>query len=179
MCYLLNRVMIRDLGTLRCSKVALSGQVPLMCVAVSTAAHPIGTQMLDLSIDEKELIRLSWSKVMASPKIGADLFYGRLFDVNPDLRPLFKGDMVSQGQKLVETINTVVDNLDADLSETVLKLGTRHQAYKVSPNDYDKVGNALLWMLEAMVGADFGQSTQTAWGKAYGQLTQQMLNGYT
>jgi len=134
--------------------------------------------MLKLSDNDKELIRLSWSKVMASPQIGSDLFYGRLFEINPEVRGLFSGDMVAQGQKLVETINTVVDNLDADLSDTVLKLGLRHQGYNVVENDYAKVGGALIWMLEAMVGSDFDEPTKAAWGSAYGQLSETMLQGY-
>ena len=134
--------------------------------------------MLELSDKDKELIRLSWSKVMAAPSTGAELFYGRLFEKDPALRKLFKGNMEQQGQKLVETINTVVDNLDMDLSDTVMKMATRHQAYKVKPKDYGKVGSALIWMLEAMVGTDFDQSTQDAWGKAYGQLATIMLDGY-
>jgi len=113
------------------------------------------TKVLELSDKDKELIRLSWTKVMAAPGTGAELFYGRLFERDPALRKLFKGNMEQQGQKLVETINTVVDNLDLDLSDTVLKMGTRHQAYKVVAEDYDKVGSALIWMLDAMVGADF------------------------
>ncbi|WP_420863132.1 globin domain-containing protein [Algirhabdus cladophorae] len=134
--------------------------------------------MLDLTDTEKDCIRVSWSKVISAPQTGADLFYGRLFEESPETRKLFKSDMASQGLKLMQTINAVVDNLDEDLSETVLQLGTRHQGYDVMEEDYAKVGAALIWMLDAMAGSDFDQSTQDAWGKAYGQICTVMLRGY-
>ena len=135
--------------------------------------------MLDLTDQEKERIRLSWSKVIASPEMGAELFYGRLFETAPETRRLFKGDMVSQGQKLVDTINTVVDNLNHDLTAPVTQLGQRHQSYEVGAEDYDKVATALLWMLKTMVGAEFDKSTEEAWTKAYTQISATMLGAYS
>lgn len=135
--------------------------------------------MLDLLDHDKERIRLSWSKVMASSEIGSQLFYGRLFEAHPETRKLFKGDMISQGRKLIETLNAIVDNLDGDLSDTVMNLGARHQRYNVLAEDYDKVNVALNWMLKAMVGSDFDDATQEAWNIAYSQITATMLRGYS
>lgn len=132
-----------------------------------------------MSEEDKERIRLSWSKVMAAPQTGADLFYGRLFEVFPETRKLFPNDMRLQGQKLVETINTVVDNLDSDLSVPVTELGERHQHYAVVAEDYDKVGSALIWMLKTVSGPEFDAATQNAWATAYGQLTSKMLGAYS
>lgn len=138
----------------------------------------MGDVMLYLSDTEKERIRVSWSQVIAAPQTSAELFYGRLFEAAPETRKLFKGDMAAQGQKLIETINTVVDNLDEDLSVPVSQLGARHQQYFVTAPHYDSVGAALLWMLESMIGPAFDKPARDAWTKAYGQISEKMLGAY-
>ena len=58
----------------------------------------------------------------------ADLFYTHLFELDPSLRALFKGDMVEQGKKLMTTLKIAVDGLD-DLDRlvpVVRVLGLRH-----------------------------------------------------
>ena len=39
------------------------------------------------------------------------MFYGRLFEIAPEVRPLFKGDMAEQGRKLMATLAVVVGSL--------------------------------------------------------------------
>ena len=50
-----------------------------------------------------ELVQASWSQVLQQPYSAdtvAHVFYGRLFALEPSLRPMFKGDMTEQGRKL-------------------------------------------------------------------------------
>jgi hemoglobin-like flavoprotein len=96
--------------------------------------------------EEIQLVKQSWSQVMPIADTAAALFYQRLFEVAPQVKPLFKGDMKTQGKKLMSMINTVVvglDRLDA-LLPAIQDLGKRHKAYGVKDADYDSAGAALL-----------------------------------
>lgn len=124
------------------------------------------------------LIKSSFAKVEPIADTAAELFYGRLFEIDPNLKPLFKGDMVEQGRKLMRMIGTAVrglDNLPA-IVPAVEDLGRRHVRYGVKDEHYDTVGAALLWTLEKGLGAEFTPDTKTAWATVYGVLASTMKN---
>jgi hemoglobin-like flavoprotein len=125
------------------------------------------------------LIKASWAKVKPISDQAAGLFYDRLFEIYPEVRPLFKGDMQEQGRKLMAMINTAVSALDdLDPAVPVIKdMGARHAGYGVSPEDYDKVADALLWTLEQGLGDDFTPEVKAAWAEVYGVLAGTMLAG--
>ncbi len=118
---------------------------------------------------EITLVQTSWQKVVPIKEKAAELFYGKLFEMDPSLRPLFKGDTVEQGRKLMAMINTVVTKLDQldDIVPAVQELGRRHVAYGVKDEDYDTVAGALLWTLGAGLGDAFTDEVKGAWTSAY------------
>ncbi|EON21046.1 hemoglobin-like protein (Hmp) [Cupriavidus sp. GA3-3] len=118
---------------------------------------------------EITLVQSSWQKVVPIKEKAAELFYGKLFEMDPSLRPLFKGDTVEQGRKLMAMINTVVTKLDQldDIVPAVQELGRRHVAYGVKDEDYDTVAGALLWTLGAGLGDAFTDEVKGAWTSAY------------
>lgn len=122
------------------------------------------------------LVKSSWQQVLPIQKAAAQLFYGRLFELDPSLRPLFKGDMAEQGRKLMTMINTVVMSLDRldPLLGAVEDLGRRHVAYGVTEAHYDTVGSALLWTLGQGLGAQFTPAVEAAWTEAYTTLASVM-----
>jgi len=122
------------------------------------------------------LVQTSWQKVVPIKDKAAELFYGKLFELDADLKPLFKGDMVEQGRKLMAMINTVVNKLDelADIVPAVQDLGKRHVAYGVKDAHYDTVGAALLWTLGAGLGDAFTDDVEGAWTTAYTILADAM-----
>ena len=99
---------------------------------------------------QKELVRASFAKVAPQRDEAARLFYGRLFEIAPELRSLFKGDMAEQGRKLMTILATAVANLDRleTVVPTVRALGERHAGYGVKDEDYGTVAAALLWTFE-------------------------------
>ncbi|MDA0823194.1 MAG: globin family protein [Proteobacteria bacterium] len=106
----------------------------------------------------------------------AVLFYGRLFELDPELKPLFKGDMVEQGRSLMTMIGTAVNSLsrlDA-VVPAVQALGRRHVAYGVKDTDYDTVGAALLWTLEQGLGETSTSEVAAAWTETYSILASVM-----
>lgn len=125
-----------------------------------------------MNTEKIALVRGSWQKVLPIKEAAAELFYGRLFELDPSLRTMFKGDMAEQGRKLMTMINMVVmslDNLDPML-ERIEDLGRRHVGYGVTEAHYDTVGSALLWTLEQGLGEHFTPPVRDAWTSAYGTL---------
>ena len=122
------------------------------------------------------LVKSSWAKVVPIAPTAAKLFYGKLFDLDPALRPLFKGDMEEQGRKLMRMVGTAVNGLDRldEIVPAVKDLGTRHAGYGVTDAHYDTVGAALLWTLGQGLGDAFTPETEAAWTKVYGLLADTM-----
>ena len=122
------------------------------------------------------LIQSSWAKVIPIQAQAAELFYGRLFELDPSLKALFRIDLVEQGDKLTSMITVVVNGLSRleMLVPAVQALGKRHQTYGVKDAHYDTVGEALLWTLERGLGDGFTPDVKTAWASAYGLLATTM-----
>src|SRR5262245_55193210 len=96
------------------------------------------------------LVRESFAKVLPIREQAAALFYERLFTIDPSTRRLFRGDMKSQGAKLVAAISAVVKSLDRieSMRNDLEILARRHCGYGVREEHYASVGAALLWTLE-------------------------------
>lgn len=121
-------------------------------------------------------VQATFAKVEPIADKAAVLFYGRLFELDPSLKPMFKGDMSEQGAKLMRMIGIAVRGLtDLDsIVPAVQNLGVRHVAYGVKDEHYDTVGAALLWTLEQGLGDDFTPEVKQAWTDVYTLLAQVM-----
>jgi len=106
----------------------------------------------------------------------AEIFYNRLFELDPSLRQLFKSDMKDQGRKLMAMLKVAVSSLDKidQLVPVVEKLGKGHVNYGVKPEHYDTVGEALLWTLEQGLGEAYTSEVEDAWGAVYTTLAATM-----
>ena len=124
-----------------------------------------------------QLCKSSWAKVEPIADDAAALFYNNLFEADPSLQSLFKGDMKAQGKKLMEMITSAVNMLDRldELVPVVQALGKRHVAYGVEDSQYDTVGGALIKTLGMGLGDDFTDEVKQAWGTAYGVLATTMI----
>lgn len=123
-----------------------------------------------------QLVQSSWQKVAAIGPQAAALFYTNLFDADPALKPLFKGDLHAQGKKLIDIIGIAVNKLtELDVLVPVLQnLGKRHGGYGVQDSHYDTVGTALLKTLGQGLGQDFTADVKTAWVTVYGVMADVM-----
>ena len=131
--------------------------------------------------EQIELVKSSWSKVVPIAEQAAELFYGKLFELNPDLKSMFKSDMTEQGRKLMAMLNTAVNSLDKleAIVPAVQDMGRRHVAYGVKDEDYDTVGEALLWTLEQGLGEGFTTEVKSAWIDTYTLVATTMKTAAT
>ncbi|MGB7077376.1 MAG: globin family protein [Xanthobacteraceae bacterium] len=128
--------------------------------------------------DQIKAVQQSFAQVAPISEQAAALFYGRLFEIAPAVKPLFRGDMKEQGRKLMATLAVVVGGLSN--LETILPaasaLAKRHVGYGVSAAHYAPVGEALLWTLERGLGSDWTPQLAAAWSTAYGILSTYMID---
>ena len=122
-----------------------------------------------MNTQQIELVQASFVSVLPIAETAAKLFYNRLFDLDPSLRPMFRGDMKKQGKKLMDMIALVVLNLRhvERVVPGVRALGKRHVGYGVQDEHYETVGAALLWTLEKGLGDSFTKDVRDAWTAAY------------
>jgi nitric oxide dioxygenase len=123
------------------------------------------------------LVQGSFAKVAPIAPQAADLFYARLFELAPQVRPLFKGDMQEQGRKLMAMLATVVNGLNRldTLVPAAQQLARRHAGYGARPEHYPVVGAALLDTLAKGLGDEFTPEVRDAWATAYGVLSGVMI----
>ncbi len=125
-----------------------------------------------------KIVQESFSKVAPIAPQAADLFYGRLFEVAPQVRTLFPEDLSEQKKKLMAMLAVVVAGLDR--LDTILPaasaLAKRHVSYGAAPEHYPVVGGALLWTLEKGLGDGWTPELAAAWTDAYATLSGFMIS---
>jgi hemoglobin-like flavoprotein len=131
---------------------------------------------LRLTPEQVELVQQSWRQVSPIAEQAAELFYSRLFTLDPSLRSLFRVDMKEQGRKLMSMIDLAVNGLtrfDA-LLPVLRELGQRHGGYGVRDEHYDTVASALIWTLEGGLGPSFTPQVRAAWITTYAVFAETM-----
>ncbi len=147
----------------------------LLATTMKDAANSLPKEA-GLTDRKKRLVQSSFSKVVPIADKAAEIFYNKLFEMDPALKPLFKGDIKEQGAKLMSMIGTAVnglDNLDS-IVPAVQNLGKNHVKYGVEESHYDTVGGALLYTLEKGLGDDFTPDVKDAWTEVYNTLATVM-----
>jgi eukaryotic-like serine/threonine-protein kinase len=128
--------------------------------------------------DEVRLVQASFALVVPRRAAAAELFYRLLFEIDPGVRPLFAAtDMRVQGEMLLTVLSSVVQGLDsfAELRPTLVALGRRHRSYGVELKHYDAVEQALLEMLQRLLGDAFTPEVRRAWSRVYNQIARVMI----
>lgn len=128
---------------------------------------------------EITLIKESFAKVTPIASQAVAIFHARLFELDPSLRELFHGDMGEQGRKFMTQLGFAVKELDRldRLVTAARQFGLRHGGWRVRDEQYETIGDALLWTLAKGLGAEFTLDTRIAWGKAYWLLAETMKSG--
>src|SRR4026209_1330569 len=129
-----------------------------------------------LTVTQKNLVQESFKTIVPIADDAAQLFYQRLFELDPSLRHMFRGDMSEQRKKLMQMITAAVKGLDhiEQLVPVLQDLGRRHAGYGVADAHYDIVGQALLWTLDKALGRDFTPELRHAWTTVFTLLATTM-----
>jgi nitric oxide dioxygenase len=131
-----------------------------------------------MNAEQVMLVQQSFAKVVPISGTAATLFYDRLFETAPEVKPLFKGDMEQQKLALMQTLGIVVKGLTQP--ETILpavkSLAERHKDYGVQPEHFQLVGASLLWTLEKGLGDAYTPDVHEAWVAAYTLLSGVMVD---
>jgi hemoglobin-like flavoprotein len=132
-----------------------------------------------LTADQIHRLRKSFIQVERQSHVAALVFYQRLFELDPALRPLFKTDIELQAEKLMEMLTAALSLMErpGELTSTLEDLGARHVGYGVKAEHYSTVGTALLAMLEGVLTKDFTPETRLAWTDLYALISGTMLRG--
>jgi diguanylate cyclase (GGDEF)-like protein len=125
------------------------------------------------------LVRASFSLIVPIQDTVVSLFYDRLFDVAPELRPLFPDDLGGQKRKLMKLLTTCIGRLHnfSALAPSIRELGARHVGYGAKPQHYATIGETLLWTLARGLGVAFDAELRSAWAKVYELLAKTMQAG--
>jgi len=131
-----------------------------------------------MTSEKIRLLKSSFAQVEGIADTASGLFYGRLFEVAPGVKPLFKNDMQAQGRMLLSAIGLVVRGLEnpSAIAPAVKAMGERHVRYGALPEHYPVVGECLLWTLEQGLGEAFTPELKQAWAEAYGVLSGLMID---
>jgi hemoglobin-like flavoprotein len=126
--------------------------------------------------EQVKIILLTFSQVASNKDRVGQMFYERLFAIAPETRPMFKGDMAEQSQKLMDTLALAIGSLRdmPSLVATLESLALSHVDYGVRDEHYGTVGEALIWTLEKGLGEAFTRDAREAWTALYGEITQTM-----
>lgn len=122
------------------------------------------------------LVKKTWALAEPLGDTVTVLFYGRLFELNPSLRRLFRKDMQEQGRSLRTMLSVVVNGLNnpEKLAGVLAASGRRHVNYGVKDEDYDTVRDALLWTLSQGLREIFTAEAREAWIAVYTLMADTM-----
>jgi hemoglobin-like flavoprotein len=126
-----------------------------------------------------DIVKTSWQLAAANADTVGPLFYETLFEIAPEVKPMFNRTTVpEQSKKLLSMLSYVVGKLDSleDILDEVGKLAQRHVKYGVQDRHYSYVGAALLMTLEKGLGNAWNDEVKDAWTTCFGILSSAMMN---
>jgi len=125
------------------------------------------------------LIRESFEQLLALGMAPVRSFYEHLFQLAPEARPLFKGDIEAQARKFVHSLRVIIAGLECPEKHVAMlqRLGARHASFGVEPRHYAILQSALIGMLEDCLGAEFNDELRLSWQRAYELIASAMVDG--
>jgi hemoglobin-like flavoprotein len=132
-----------------------------------------------LSDETIRLVRASGALLPVGDPEPVHAFYARLFELAPEVRPLFASTLDMQVRKLADMLAWIIANLDEPdtLVATLQQLGARHAGYGVVIDHYAPVGSALIWMFQSTLGDRFTPEMEDAWIETYAAISSDMERG--
>ena len=130
--------------------------------------------------ERRKLVLETWKLLTPKTEQFGKSFYRRLFEIDPQLRSLFRSTLLEeQTHKFTTMLDLVVHWLDVPerLVPVLKQLGARHADYGVLDEHYAKAGSALIGSLEEQLGDRFTNEVRSAWNEAYMLISALMRRG--
>jgi len=129
--------------------------------------------------EQVRLVRDSYPAIAEQSEPIAALLYGRLFELAPEVRPMFKQEIAIQGRKLMDMLAALVGHLDrfADLEPMVKAMGQRHAGYGVKLQHYEVVSSALIWAIGFALHDELSPDLKAAWRALIQMVSAVMMEG--
>ena len=130
-----------------------------------------------MNAESARLVQESFERLKPRAAYAAALFHDNLFALDPKLRPLFRGDLADQGERVMPLVAEAVGLLgEIDKLVPMLRgIGRRHVELGLVPAHYFSIGVALVWTLEDTLGAEFTHAHRKAWSTAYALMADAMI----
>lgn len=127
------------------------------------------TSTLSITPYNKKLVRATFWMVEPKADEAAEIFYTKLFEMSPELRPLFKGNMKEQGRKMIDMLSTLVKGLNTldVLAPLVRNMGRRHVNYGIKTEHYHMAATALMYSLKEELQENWNEEVESAWLEVY------------
>jgi len=132
-----------------------------------------------MTLQQINHVKNSWLLVsrMDQELVGG-IFYNRLFEVMPEVKPMFNRSTIpEQSKKLMTMLSYVIARLDRldQIIEEIRRMARRHTQYGVEDRHYQAVGEALLFTLEKGLGGNWNHNLGDAWSNIYQTLANAMM----
>ena len=124
--------------------------------------------------DDIARVKASWHTIEPVKQVAAELFYVKLFELDPTLRVLFSDDLQLRSQKFLQLMDATVKGLEQVevMKAAVRELGIRHPLFGDSDEHHGTIGAALFWMLGKCLRREFTEEVRAAWLRMFGLLSQ-------
>jgi hemoglobin-like flavoprotein len=129
-----------------------------------------------LSAEQKRLIRVSFLKIEPALDLVAQLFFLKLFRLDPSLRKKFDGPIEVQAKKFAAgaKLGMISIGHEDGLAPTLKLLGARHRLMGIRTRHYRTMSRALVWTLERSLDKQFDRDTKDAWNTLLAYFTTVM-----
>src|SRR3990167_896142 len=127
-----------------------------------------------------DVVQSTWQKVMPFREDIACLFYKRLFEIEPELSMVFKGDMHDCVKKIMFMIDLAILNLGQleEVMPMLQEIGNKYVQCGMKV-DSNAVRNTLVSTLEQRLGETFTVNVRSDWIQAYDLLVGVMKDAVT
>ena len=129
-----------------------------------------------LTAEQKRLIRLSFLRIEPALDLVGQLFFLKLFRLDPSLRKKFSGPVEIQARKFAAGAKLAMISLGHEdgLAPTLKLLGARHRQLGIRARHYRTMSRALVWTLERSLEKRFDRDTKDAWNTLLSDFTKVM-----
>lgn len=128
--------------------------------------------------EQKKIVHDSFRKTLQKREDFAEYFYACLFDIAPELKPLFRENIEEQAHRFIGMVSLAVAGLKdhENVTPAFENLGQRHRGYKIGAKHYEPFGRALIWTLDQVLGDEFTPEVRQAWVAWYELVAQTMAS---